>query len=123
MGEQENSDGLGSESQNSDEESGKMSIGERLERFFEIASLKCSCCGELGHHIDESENIKLIRTPEYFGINNLNDWEKEIDKEFKWVLSNSRGVLAVLPKLRTRWNESCKAVEFAIKKNENRKKI
>lgn len=123
MGGQENLDVLGGESQNSDEGLGKMSVGERLERFFEIASLKCSRCGELGHHIDESENIKLIRTPEYFGINNLEDWEKEIDKEFEWVLSNSRDVLAVLPELRTMWNESCKAVEFAIKKNENRKKI
>lgn len=95
--------------------SSKADVKEKLERFFEIASLRCVCCGELGNHIDETKNIRLIRTPEYFGINNLEDWQREVDKGFEWVLSNSQDVLNILPELKTEWGESCKAIEFAIR--------
>ena len=31
----------------------------RIINFFEVAALKCSCCGKLGQHIDKSKNIYI----------------------------------------------------------------
>lgn len=101
----------------------KMEVKEKLVRFFDIASLKCACCGKLdGHHIDKVGDVRIIRTPEYFGIKNIEGWERAIDEGFRWILSNSEDVLSVLPELREEWCESCKAVEYFIKKHKDKMK-
>ncbi len=93
-------------------------ITERVRRFFDISSLKCSCCNKLGHLIDESKDFKIERSSKYFGIETIEDWQKKVDEEFIWLHANSSDVLAVLPKLEKEWPESCEALREVLEGSE-----
>ena len=91
----------------------------RIINFFEVAALKCSCCGKLGQHIDKSKNIQIIRSPEFFNISSIEEWEKFIDEELKFLIQNKEEVLLILPELENKWKESCKALRKLIKQTTN----
>lgn len=93
-----------------------MNTKERLFRLFEIASLKCSCCGELGHSINKLGKIEITKTPEHYNINSIEDWNKKMDEEISWILSNKEEILSILPKIGNEWKESCKSVRIIIEK-------
>ncbi|MBI2672348.1 hypothetical protein HYX16_05425 [Candidatus Woesearchaeota archaeon] len=94
-----------------------MKTKDRIINFFDVAALKCSCCGELGQNIDKTDNIKIIKDSEFYSITSLEEWENFMDKEINWLLANKEEVLSILPELESEWKESCKALKVLIKKN------
>ena len=83
---------------------------ERIVAFFNISSLKCLCCGELGEHIEGDEHIQISKNAEYYGINDLREWEERMNKEMLWIQNNKEKVLSVLPEIEDGWLESCNVV-------------
>ncbi|MBI4155268.1 hypothetical protein HY498_04245 [Candidatus Woesearchaeota archaeon] len=86
----------------------------RVVTFFNIASLKCSCCGELGEHIDSNKDIKIITKAEFYGIKNIKGWEERMDKELIWIKNNKEKVLSILPEIEQEWGESCKIIQQVL---------
>jgi len=83
----------------------KMDTKRRLERIFEIASLKCCKCDDL--HPD----LHL------YGISTLEEWKKEMDITHQWIVKNSAEVLSTLPLLEHEWKESCKSIRLLIQRS------
>lgn len=84
-------------------------IKKRVKRFFEVSSLLCSCCGELGCVYDEEGNV--MYRPDDYGLYSKEDWDKEMDKEISWMRDNKRFVLSVLPVFKREWPECCKMLK------------
>jgi hypothetical protein len=87
-------------------------FAERLERYFKMASLLCSCCGELITVHDDRGNI--TERPEDYGIYTREDFEMEMKKEMEWVMNNKAMVMSILPKLQKKWPESCNAIRVVL---------
>ena len=93
-----------------------MKTKNRIINFFNVASLKCACCGELGQNIDKGDNIKITKDSEFYNITSIDEWENFMDKETNWLLTNKEEVLSILPELESEWKESCKALKALIKR-------
>lgn len=82
-------------------------VRERVERYFVVASVKCANC-------DELHGTVTVDGEEYtaadFGIDDLEAWRLEMDKEEEWIGEHSRQVQAVLPRLEDEWPESVRAL-------------
>lgn len=80
---------------------------ERIERYFIVSAVKCANC-------DELHTTVAVDGTEYtaadFGIDTLEEWRLEMDKEEEWIAANSREVRALLPRLEDEWPESVRAL-------------
>ena len=68
-----------------------MSAIEHLIALAEIASLKCSTCGELNAAAQEHE------------IYDEEDWQSAVDKEMVWLKSHRVEAIADIPNLADSW--------------------
>lgn len=82
-------------------------IKERVERYFVVSSTKCAECDELHGTVTVDEEQY---TAEDFGIESLEEWELEMDKEESWMRENRREVETVLPFLEEDWPRSVTAL-------------
>jgi hypothetical protein len=73
----------------------------RLREFFEIATAKCSCCGE------------ITPLPPDFGVRDEATWGEKMDEHLAWARANKEAVLAALPNL-PEWRESCQALRQVL---------
>lgn len=89
-------------------------IRERVKRFFEISSLKCAHCGELGCVHIKNGDVEATIQPEYYDIYSIEDWERKMDEGFDWIFSNKEEVLEILPTLEEEWAKSCEALKEVI---------
>jgi len=85
---------------------------ERIERYFVVSSTKCANCEELhGTVTVDGEEY----TAADFGIDTLEEWELEMDKEEEWMRENQSAVEAALPLLEPEWPQSVAALqEFVL---------
>lgn len=74
----------------------------RLEKFFELADLRCADCGEW--HGD----------PAAWGLADEADWQRRMDRELAWIRSNARAVLEALPSLEEGWPKCCAFVRSLL---------
>ncbi len=93
-------------------------VVDRVQRLFEISSLKCSCCGELGHLQEETGMGEVETSPEHYGIRSLRDWDEKMDEYLEWARENREQVLAALPELEEEWPNSCSAFREVLKRAE-----
>ena len=90
----------------------KKSIARRIERYFKIASLVCSCCGEFTSIFDRNGNV--VESLEDYGIHTKEEWETEMEKEIIWIKRHEVDVLSILPDLHKEWPESCKSLRMIL---------
>lgn len=87
------------------------SIRDRVERFFVVSSIRCSDCGDVhGSVTVGGESF----TAEDFGIESIEDWELEMEKEEEWLRTNESAVRSVLHVLEPEWPETVRAVRTEI---------
>ena len=86
-------------------------VKDRLERYFIISSTKCSQCNELHTTVTVDGNEY---TAADFGIDSLEEWELEMDKEEAWIREQSHAVEPVLPVLEDEWPQTVAAVRTHI---------
>ena len=79
----------------------KSEIESRLNEFFEIATAKCSCCGEISP------------LPPDYGVHDEASWDRKMDEHLAWARANKDAVLAALPHL-PEWRESCQALRQVL---------
>ena len=86
-------------------------LRERVERYFIVASVKCAECEKL-------HGTVTVDGDEYtaadFGIESLDEWELEMDKEERWMRENRREVKAALAVLEDEWPRSVSAVRTHV---------
>lgn len=82
-------------------------IKERLERYFVIASIRCSNCGDIHGQVESDGEVF---TADDFGIETVEEWELEMDKEEAWIEDNVRAVRAALLDLEADWPHTVQAV-------------
>jgi hypothetical protein len=83
------------------------SIAERVERYFIVSSVSCANCGDL--HGEVTVGGKTY-TADDFGIETIEEWKLEMDKEEEWLQDNARAVRAVLPHFESEWPQTVHAV-------------
>jgi hypothetical protein len=79
----------------------KSEIESRLNEFFEVATAKCSCCGEISP------------LPPDYGVRDEASWGRKMDEHLDWARANKEAVLAALPHL-PEWQESCQALRQVL---------
>lgn len=80
---------------------------ERLERYFIVSSTKCSNCEEIhGTVTVDGESY----TAADFGIETIEEWDLEMDKEETWLRENREAVEDALALLEDDWPRSVAAV-------------
>jgi hypothetical protein len=103
-----------------------LEILSRVINYFIIASLKCSCCGELGGHLEGNAKIQIIKQAEFYGIKNNEDWENKITQEMQWIISNKNIIRPLLKLVPEEWTNSKKMLREIFKQidlqNGNHKK-
>lgn len=80
---------------------------ERLERYFIVSSTKCSDCDELHGTVTVDGDSY---TAADFGIESLEEWELEMDKEESWMVDNRAVLEPALSSLEDDWPRSVAAV-------------
>ena len=86
-------------------------VRERVERYFVVSSVKCSNCDEIhGTVTFDGEGY----TAEDFGIETVEEWEREMEKEEDWIRDNREEVEAVLPFLEEEWPRTVEAVRTHV---------
>lgn len=89
-------------------------VVERVERYFIVASIKCTNC-------DELHGTVTVDGEEYtaadFGIESLEEWRLELDKEESWLREQSGAVEAALPVLADEWPQSVATLRSTILRN------
>ena len=83
----------------------------RVERYFIVSAVKCANCDEL--HGTVTHNGKEY-TADDFGIDGLEGWRVEMDKEEEWIQEHAKQVQAVLPQIEDEWPESVRALRNHI---------
>ena len=82
-------------------------LKERVERYLIVASVKCAEC-------DNLHGTVTVDGDEYtaadFGIESVDEWEREMDNEERWMRENRREVEAALAVLEDDWPRSVAAV-------------
>ena len=87
------------------------SVRERIERYFVVASVKCSECGDLhGTVTVDGETY----TAADFGIDSLEEWKLEMEKEEVWMRENREAVEAALPLFESEWPRTVEAVRTSV---------
>ncbi|MDY6765228.1 MAG: hypothetical protein SV377_06030 [Halobacteria archaeon] len=86
-------------------------VKDRVERYFTIASVRCSRCGDLHGEVNLDGEIY---TASSFGIDSVEEWELEMDKEEEWIRENEDGVRQALYLLEEDWPHSVKAVRDQV---------
>ena len=84
---------------------------DRLERYFIVSSTKCSDCGELHTSVSAGDETY---TADDFGIDSIEEWELEMDKEEEWVRENQPTVEKALVHLEDEWPQSVDAVRETL---------
>jgi hypothetical protein len=84
----------------------------RIERYFKIASLVCSCCGEFTCIKDKKGQV--IERIEDYGIYTKEEWEREMKKETLWMRENKKAVLSLLSGFEAEWPESCTSLRLIL---------
>lgn len=86
-------------------------VVERVERYFIVASVKCANC-------DELHGTVTVDGEEYtaadFGIDSLEEWRLELDKEEAWIREHREAVVAALPALAEAWPQSVAALRSTV---------
>jgi hypothetical protein len=86
-------------------------VVERVERYFVVASVKCANCNELhGTVTVDGEEY----TAADFGIESLEEWRLELDKEEAWMRDHREAVEAALPSLADEWPQSVAALRSTV---------
>ncbi len=85
----------------------------KLREFCEVASLKCSCCDELGQITIDTGRRRVTRTAAHYGIKSLGDWERKVDEYLEWARSNRESVVAAMRHLPD-WKETCDAIRQVL---------
>ncbi|WP_207587248.1 hypothetical protein [Halomontanus rarus] len=80
---------------------------ERLERYFIVSSTKCADCDELHGAVTVDGDSY---TAADFGIESLEEWELEMDKEECWMAENRDVLEPALSSLEDDWPRSVSAV-------------
>lgn len=86
-------------------------VRERVERYFIIAAVRCAECGEIHGTVtvDGTEH-----TAADFGIESVEQWQRELDKEEAWMRDNREAVNAALFSLAEEWPQSVTAVRETV---------
>jgi len=87
------------------------SVRERVERYLIVASLRCADCGDIHGSVtvDGTEY-----TAADFGIDSVDEWELELDKEAEWMREHRDDVTAALASLADEWPRSVAAVRETV---------
>lgn len=86
-------------------------IIDRVERYFIVATVRCSDCGDL--HTSVTVDGETF-TADSFGIESVEEWEMEMDKEESWLRENETAVRKALHHLEEEWPQSVNACRNAI---------
>jgi len=86
-------------------------VESRVERYFIVSAVKCPNCDDL--HGTVTHNGKEY-TADDFGIDNLEAWQVEMDKEEEWIKEHPTQVQAVLPRIEDEWPESVRVLRNHI---------
>lgn len=87
------------------------SVKERVERYFVVSSVRCSECGDIHGEVTVGEEAY---TADDFGIESVEDWELEMDKEEEWLAQNEEAVREALPVLEPDWPRTVDAVRTHV---------
>ncbi len=71
-------------------------VVDRVEEYFLVASVRCSDCGDL-HGTVTHDGTEY--TAEDFGIDSLDEWQRELDVEEAWMREHTEAVEHALPPL------------------------
>lgn len=86
-------------------------IEERIERFLIVSSIRCADCGDIhGSVTVDGETY----TAEAFGIDTIEAWELEMDKEREWIRENESTVAPALQLFEDEWPRTIAAIREAI---------
>jgi hypothetical protein len=86
-------------------------VEHQLREFFELASLRCSHCGALTRHSEDSALDE--RSLAERGIRTVEDWDRQMDASLAWARANKEAVLAVMSELPD-WRESAEALRAVL---------
>ncbi|MFP4625630.1 MAG: hypothetical protein ACLFNI_03445 [Natronomonas sp.] len=86
-------------------------MSERIERYFIISSTKCADCGGLHGTVTVGGESY---TADDFGIDSIEEWELEMDKEESWIRDHAEDVKQMLPILENDWPQSVAAVRSTV---------
>lgn len=84
---------------------------DRLERYFIISATKCAECEEL-HRTVTVEGDSY--TAADFGIDSLDEWKLEMEKEETWIRDNRDQIQPALPQLEDEWPQTVGAVRSRL---------
>lgn len=86
-------------------------VADRVERYFVVASLQCPNCRAIHTTVTIGDSTY---TAADFGIESIDEWELELDKELTWLRDHRREVEAVLPALEVDWPRSVAALRSTV---------
>lgn len=84
---------------------------DRIERYFIVSSVRCANCGDL--HTSVTVDGETF-TADSFGIESVEEWQLEMEKEEDWLENNESAVRKALHHLEDEWPESVHACRNAI---------
>ncbi|MFW6382939.1 MAG: hypothetical protein ACOCZD_02755, partial [Haloferacaceae archaeon] len=86
-------------------------VHDRLERYFVLASTRCSNCGDM-HGVVTVDGETY--TAADFGIETEAEWRRRLDEEEAWIRENRRAVEPALRLLERDWPRSVAAVRTHV---------
>ncbi|MEF8780853.1 MAG: hypothetical protein V5A46_09275 [Haloferacaceae archaeon] len=86
-------------------------VYDRVERYFVVASLRCSNCGEM-HGVVTVDGETFA--PGDFGIGSEDDWRRRLDEAEEWMRENREAVEPALRLLERDWPKSVEAVRTRV---------
>lgn len=94
-----------------DVESVDEEVYDRVERYFVVASLRCSNCGDM-HGVVTVDGETY--TPADFGIASEEEWRRRLDGAEEWMRENREAVVPALRLLERDWPKSVEAVRTHV---------
>ncbi len=82
---------------------GTRAVVRRLLRFFRVADLRCTECGE------------WLTDPAELGIRDTAEWEAVMVTSLLWIRANPGPVLDALPALEPEWHLCCEVVRGLLR--------
>jgi hypothetical protein len=86
-------------------------VVDRVEEYFLVASVRCSECGDL-HGTVTHDGTEY--TAEDFGIDSLDEWQRELDTEEAWMREHTEAVEHALPTLAEEWPHPVDALRSTV---------
>lgn len=86
-------------------------VRERVERYFVVSSVRCSECGDIHGEVTLGGETY---TADDFGIESVEAWELEMDKEEEWLADNAEDVRDALAVLEPEWPRTADAVRTYV---------